>query len=343
MTCPVTSGVVRECIHERLAIEKQRIEEHRRDRQILLQALDVELAAEAPHRDLKRVWAAVRPQRDRFAVEHNLARRHRAHNRHDFGHGDRDVAQVPRVDLHLVADLVDLNARAVELVFERGLAQRGERLADAGRRIGQHRLHWLKWAEDELGKRSVAVDDRGPRDRREIAGEHRRASDPRRRDAGRARHGVHQDALERPLPQLAKKQADQKALLVGRGASEQLAKQLRPRRNGSGARRLRDPVEGRVHVTELERRRVRRRHVPHRRQQGATNAHPALTRFAAQKRDDHRDVPGLRTFEELRQVSDLLQAAGRVRHGARHRDDVGETHKPIVTNLDCEPVVCLSG
>ncbi len=127
---------------------------------------------------------------------------------------------------------------------------------------------------------------------------------------------------------------------MARGASEQLAKQLRPRRSGSGARRLCDPIEGRVDVTEIERWRVGRRHVTHRGQHRAANAHPALTRFAAQKRDEHRDVPGLSAFEELRQVTDLLQAAGRVRHGARHGNDVGETHEPIVPNLDCEPWVC---
>ena len=82
---------------------------------------------------LKGPGAAARRQRDHLTVENQLASGNRASQRHDFGNRDRHVAQIPREDAHLVVDLVHLDARAVEFVFERRLAECRHRVADIGR------------------------------------------------------------------------------------------------------------------------------------------------------------------------------------------------------------------
>jgi len=70
---------------------------------------------------------------DRFAVEHDLVSRHRACDRHGFRNRRRDVAEVARVHAHLVADFVQLDARAIELVLERSAAEHVERIGDIAR------------------------------------------------------------------------------------------------------------------------------------------------------------------------------------------------------------------
>jgi hypothetical protein len=69
------------------------------------------------------------------------------------------------------------NARAVQFVFERRLAQRLERAAHIACGVGQHRLHRLEWLQHEPRKRVLAIHERCPRHRREIAGQHRRPAD----------------------------------------------------------------------------------------------------------------------------------------------------------------------
>ena len=90
---------------------------------------------------MKRQRRTAGRQRDRLAVEDQLARRHALQRLDDFGHRCRDIVQVARVDLDLVAGLVDLNARAVDLPFERRGAQARQRIGDVVGRLREHRLH----------------------------------------------------------------------------------------------------------------------------------------------------------------------------------------------------------
>ena len=80
-------------------------------------------------------------------------------------------------------------------------------------------------------------------------------------DARRACDGLDEHAFERALPQLAEQQPQQKILLVGRGAAEQVAKQPGPRRSRPGAAGCGDAIEGGVDVANLERRSIGRRDV----------------------------------------------------------------------------------
>jgi hypothetical protein len=262
-------------VNQRIAIEVQGIEEHRRDRNFRAQRIIVQLASEAAHRVLKRTRRAVGPQRDRLAVEHDLARRNRPDDSHDFGHRNRDVPQCPRIDAHLVVDLVHLNTRAIELVFERRLAERGERLVDARCGFGEHRLNRLERAQQKLRQLGVAIDDGGVRDGSEIARQHAGAPDPRGRNARRARDGLDQHPLERALSELAEQQAHEEVLLVGRRPAEQPAQDLGAGTRGSGASRSRQTIECAIDVRDLEVGRGRGRHVAHGRQLGAADADPA--------------------------------------------------------------------
>ena len=62
-------------------------------------------------------------QRDRFAVEDQLARAHRAQRVDDLRRRCRDVVAVAREDAHVVTCLVHLHARAVDFPLERRGAQ----------------------------------------------------------------------------------------------------------------------------------------------------------------------------------------------------------------------------
>jgi hypothetical protein len=206
------------------------------------------------------------------------------------------------------------------------LAERAQRVADAGGRIGKHRLHRLERLEDELPERRVAFDERRARNGREIAGKHGGLPNAGERNAGRARDRVHQHAFERALPQLAEQEADQKVLLVARGAAHELAHELRARRGRAGARRRRDGIERRVHVAHVERRRAGGRHVAERLQLRVADANPPLSRVAAQIRDDDRELIGRDALQQIGEVRDLLEAAGRRRHRRGHVNEIRKTH-----------------
>ena len=92
--------------------------------------VDVRRPAESAHRDLKRMRPPVRTKRDDLAVENQLAGRQRADELDDFRHRVGDVTQGPREHADLVAGLVHLNARAIQLVLQRGVVQTVERRVD---------------------------------------------------------------------------------------------------------------------------------------------------------------------------------------------------------------------
>ncbi len=165
-------------------------------------------------------------QGDRFAVEDDLACGQRACRLDDFRHGDADVAQVARVDTHVVAGLVHLDARAIELVFERRLAKISKSGFNVRGRVGEHRLDRRERLDDQRLQRRFAFDERRPGDRRERAGEHRRAPDGRRRDLRRARDGFDEHALECALAKLAKEETRQEVLLGFGGALEQASQRF---------------------------------------------------------------------------------------------------------------------
>ena len=102
--------------------------------------------------------------------------RERSHGIDDFGNGGRHVAQIPREDPNLVAALVRLDARAVQLPLERDVVvQLHQRLAHVVGWLRQHRLNRLKQLDAEPGETGFAVNDRRAADRRQRACHHHRA------------------------------------------------------------------------------------------------------------------------------------------------------------------------
>src|SRR5213595_2002988 len=118
-----------------------------------------------------------------------------------------DVVQLTGEHPHPVACLVDLDARAVELVLERGpplplaLPQARQRVPYIIRRL---REHWLERPEQlHLKPREAAGPCRegGVRHTTQVGGEHRRPADGLGVEACRARDRLGHEPRERPLPQ----------------------------------------------------------------------------------------------------------------------------------------------
>ena len=151
--------------------------------------------------------------------------------------------------------------------------------------------------------------ERGARDRREVARQHGRATDPGRRHAGRARDGIDEHAFERALPQLAEQETEEKVLFGGRGRAissrrscERAAADPAP---GDG----RDAFEQRVHLAQFEVRRFGGWNVAHAGEHRAADLHPALARLAAQKRDHDGHFVRRHAAKKIGQMSDFLQPA----------------------------------
>ena len=75
-------------------------------------------AAQPPHCDLEREGPSVRSQHDRLPFHHEVAHRHGPRPFDDFGQPLRHVLQLPRENPDVIAALVDLNARPVQLVLK---------------------------------------------------------------------------------------------------------------------------------------------------------------------------------------------------------------------------------
>ena len=232
------------------------------------------------------------PERDRFAVENDLSRRDHTRGLDDLGHRGGHIAQAARVHAHVVAGFVHLDARAIEFVFERRLAELVQGLVDVGGRPGQHGPDRLKRPDDERVKRAVASGHRRCRNRRERPREHGRPPETGRRDIPGTRHGLEQNRFERALTQLAKQEPDEKILLVPRGPPQQIAQGsgFRGRRSRPGMRG--DAFEGGIDVAEVERGSLGRCRCARFVDGSATNPDPSLTRGAAQKGNRDLELGG---------------------------------------------------
>ena len=145
----------------------------------------------------------------------------------DFGNGRRDVAQIPREDTDLVAALVRLDPRAVQLPLEGDVVvQLHQRSVHVFRRLRQHRLNGLKQLDAEGGETGFAVHDCRACDRGERARHHHRAANRGSVDAARFGDRFDQHTLERALTKLAEQQPDDEVLFSAGGAAQQIAKPL---------------------------------------------------------------------------------------------------------------------
>ena len=82
--------------------EKEAIEVNRGQWKGVPQSTDFELAAEATHRRLERMWTALRIECDRLPIEHQAPRGHRENSLHDLGTGLGHVVRLTAVDAYLV-------------------------------------------------------------------------------------------------------------------------------------------------------------------------------------------------------------------------------------------------
>jgi len=204
----------------------QDVEEERRQRHGLAQGVDVAAARCAARRLLERPRAAVRAQRDGLAVEDDRAERQRPHGLDDLRHALSD--RIERAGEHgdVVAVAVHLDADAVELPLDRGRLDLLQRGLQRRRGLGEHRLHRAPDLQPEAGESCGALRDGGLGDGGQVAREHGRPAHRGGLDLGGGRHGVGDDARERALAQLAAGEHREEALLVGRGAREQLRELL---------------------------------------------------------------------------------------------------------------------
>ena len=131
-------------IQKRGAVQIQQIEPEGSHRQLLPHAMDIQFASKAPHGDLEGLRPAVGLQAEHFAVQDEIFGRQGAREFHYFRDRGRDVLQTSRIYDHVVARFVDLHARAIHFVFERGFSNAGQRFRNVVGRLGEHGLNGPK-------------------------------------------------------------------------------------------------------------------------------------------------------------------------------------------------------
>ncbi len=204
------------CVEERLAVERQTVEAEHRERQRRAQLGIVAVAAEAAHRHLKGQRAAVRRERQRLAVQHQLAGGQRRGGGDDLRHRGGYLVALAAVDAHRLALLVDLHAGAVELVLQDGLGHLREGVVQVRRRLRQHRHERAKELELERVEPGAALGAGDGCDLGDVAAQHVRAAHARDGDVEGHGEGVQHQRLQRALAQLAEQEPREPALLVRR-------------------------------------------------------------------------------------------------------------------------------
>ena len=234
--------------------------------------------------------APVGAQRDRFAVGDQVFHRQRERRLDDLGQPGGDVVEAAGVDRHVVARPVDLDAGPVELGLENSLAAESfECFGDSGRGLGQHRPDGLTDPQGELGQRRLSAGQRGGRDGRQVAAQHRGPADSRGGHARGLGDGVGHHPGERALPQLAAEESAQEGLLGLRCRGEQVRDEPRPAGLRALARDRADLGERGVDGRHRQRRLLRGRR--QRAQRRPPDADLALRQLARQPGHDDGDQP----------------------------------------------------
>ena len=177
------------------------------------------LPAEAAHRVLEAMGTFVFAESDRLTVEHQRARRERAHRGDDFGEAVGDLVEVAGVHPHFVVPPVHLDPRAVELPLDRrgsGGFERGRDVLGGGREHGLDRPQQL---EAHGRERVDTVRECEAGSDAQVTAEHRGPPHDRERHVGRARDRIGHHPFERALAQLAEEEASEEVGLgLGRAA-----------------------------------------------------------------------------------------------------------------------------
>ena len=171
--------------------------------------------------------SAVGSKRDHFAVEDRFTRSELSDRLHDFRHRRRDVAKVACEHADVIAALVDLNARAIQLPLERHVtAKLIECLVHVIGRLRQHRLNRLKELDTETSQPGSPATSAALATGASVPAIITARRDGGRADVGCPGDGIDEDRFERPLPQLACQQADDEVLFRACGLPKKFAKPL---------------------------------------------------------------------------------------------------------------------
>ena len=221
---------------------------------------------------------------------------------------------------------MDLDAGAVELQLEGGLAEPVERLGDVAGRLREHRLERLEELEMEAREPRAPLGEDGPRHLRELARQHERPAHLVRRHPGGGGERLGHEPGERSLAELAEDQPHQEILLLAGRADEEAGEEAASFGRGAGAGRGGDAPEGRVHLAQGERGLGGgglRHGAP---QGGAAQADPPLAQVAGEEGHGDVDLLGGEPPQEVAQRGGLLQAGSGLRDPAGGGDEVGEAH-----------------
>ena len=172
----------------------------------------------------------------------------RAHRLHDFGHPPGHLVQVARVAAHLVARLVDLHARAVELPLEGGRAEQRQRFVDILRRLRQHRQHGLHETDGETREPRRTFGERGACHIAQAACGHHGPAHVRHGQFRGGGNGVDHDSLQRALSQLPDDQPAEKIPFFGRCTVEERRKALGAKARRAFSARRGEAGKSGVHV-----------------------------------------------------------------------------------------------
>ena len=305
-------------------VDMQHVEEPR-----MQQHLARDVGAESRHGVLEGPRPAVLIERERLAVEDHVGHRQAARDLDDLGHAVRDIGEVASEHPHLVARPVHLDARAVELVLDRRLADLLDRRGRGRGGCREHRLHGPAHDEPDRLELARRAGEGEPRGLAEVAREHRRTAHDLTGSVGGPRDRVGHDALERARAHLAEEHPRDEVLFAPGRSRAEVAQ-----RGGSGGRRAGtgcrgELVERGVEVGDRQGRGIRR--LAHRPGEAAPpDADPPLSGLAHEEPDRGRDLVGLETAEHLGERVDLRQARPGGGDAFRGRDELIEQHALIL-------------
>lgn len=256
-----------------------------------------------------------------------LPRRQRLNGLDQLGHGMGDVIAAARVDADIAAVLVHLDACAVELELQRGLAEPLQGLGDVARRLGQHRLEGTEEAEMEVVEPGPPFGEHGLRHGGQLAGQHEGAAHLVGRHLGRRGERFGHEPGESSLAQLAEDEAHEEALLLRRGAGEQAPQEARPLRGRARPGHRSDALERGIDLADSQRRLGRgapRQRVAHRR---AAQADPPLAEEPGEPGDGGIDLIRSQPPQQVGEGGGLRGAGAGLGDAAGGGDEVGEAHR----------------
>jgi hypothetical protein len=224
---------------------------------------------------------------------------------------------------------VNLHARPVDLVLERGLAESLHGLVDVLRRLGQHRLNRREGCQAKAREPCASLIKGNHGHRSRLAGQHDGAANVGDVDRCRFRDGIYQHAFERALAKLAQNQADQEVALGGGGAVEQPCQLLAARLLRALALRGGYALESGIDIEQRQRRRARRLTACQATENRRPQADAALWQPAGQVVDHQRDLASRGLPQAAAQQRALLEAAAGGGHRARGFHQFRELHRVV--------------